>query len=345
MMNEEIKPYRNYKSTDFFEDDRFIRYVLHPTIEEDLHWNELTTQYPEIKPPMAEARTWILLLNRQKIQQPRTAAGEIWDRIAPRLKQSPKGMIRSLPMRRAIKWTSGVAAMLMLCFMMWEWTQHGVHRYKTEYGATNNISLPDGSLVMLNGNSSIRYKRGWSSAKPRELWLEGEAFFRVQHVALKNRWQQADSFRVHVNGLDVTVTGTQFNISNRRKTIEITLLQGALRIDKQGPGGFTATLRPGEVLRFDSTRRTSITRPANPGSKNAWTRQEMDLDGYTLTDIIRILEDSYGYEITLDNPELAQKKLTGTIPAASGEDIIFVIEKVFNLSVARNGRQLVIKKI
>ncbi len=343
-MSEEVKPYSDYSSTDFFENDRYIRFVLHPSEDEARYWDNLAGQYHGLKAAMEEAKIWILLLNRQKIQPPVTAGSEIWHRIAGQMRQVSRRRDRISSIRHRVVWPARVAAVLSMCWVIYEWSQHGVHRYQTDYGITNRIDLPDGSLVTLNGKSSIQYKRGWSSAKPRELWLQGEAFFQVKHVAVKNRWQQSDSFRVHVDGLNVTVTGTQFNIKSRRSQVEITLLEGGLRIDKEGEAGFTSWLRPGEVFVLDSIRKTVISTPANAPSKSAWTKHELDLDGYSLEDVLRILEDSYGYEITLRSPELAQKRLTGTIPASSGEDIIFVIEKVFNVTVNRDGKRLMITK-
>src|SRR5690606_39629978 len=51
--------------------------------------------------------------------------------------------------------------------------------HATEYGQTSHITLPDQSIVILNGNTRLSYKKRWSSNGIREVVLEGEAFFNV----------------------------------------------------------------------------------------------------------------------------------------------------------------------
>jgi len=344
-MSEQVNAYSAYDSVAFFNDDRYIRYILHPDADEGAYWESVAAQYPDKAIAMEEARVWMLLLNKQEKQTPVTGREEAWQQLTRRI-----GMDRQqnedyfAPVKRVAAWVSGVAAMFVLFWVMSEWMQHGEQRYHTDFGKVTKIELPDESEVTLNGNSVIHYTRGWKSSRPRELWLQGEAFFHVKHVAVKNRWQQADSFRVHISGLNVTVTGTKFNIKSRRSEVEITLLEGGLRVEKTGDSGFVKWLHPGDVFLYDSVRQSTRSITSNVQSKSAWTRHELDLDGYTLEEILQILEDTYGYEITLRSPQLADKKLTGTIPSSSGEDILFVIQKVFNVSISRQGNRLIITK-
>lgn len=344
-MSELEKAYDKYSSTNFFEDDRYVRYILHPDAEEAVYWAEVAERHTDRQASMEEARAWILLLNRQERYAPAKSKEEAWLRLHGKLELYHQRKVKLIePLKRASVWVSSVAALLLLVWLVNEWSQHGKQQYRTDYGKLKDVVLPDESVITLNGNSQVWYNRGWQSTKPRELWLQGEAFFAVKHVAVKNRWQQSDSFRVHVNGLNLTVTGTKFNVKSRRSAIEVTLLEGGLRIEKEGRNAFTRVLKPGDVFVYDSAHAVADKPDVNPHSKNAWTRRELDLDGYTLLEILQILEDTYGYEITLQSPELSDRKLTGTIPASSGEDILFVLQKVFNLHVSRSGNRLVISK-
>jgi ferric-dicitrate binding protein FerR (iron transport regulator) len=69
--------------------------------------------------------------------------------------------------------------------------------HRTAFGKQKEIILPDQSVVILNGNSSIRYAAAWNSEKAREVWLEGEAYFAVQlHKVTRNLlYIQATGFR------------------------------------------------------------------------------------------------------------------------------------------------------
>lgn len=345
-MSDQEQAYTGYTSLDFFEDDRYIRFILHPDAGEAAYWANVSENSADRAAAMEEARVWILLLNRQPVQTPAKGKEQAWQQLTQRIDTWQQQRTRYvIPLRRASVWVSSVAAVLMAVWVLRDWTQHGTQQYKTDYGKLREIVLPDESVVTLNGNSNVHYSRGWRTSKPRELWLQGEAFFAVKHVAVKDRLQQSDSFLVHVSGLNLTVTGTKFNVKSRRSATEITLLEGGLRIDKEGAHAFSKVLKPGDVFVYDTAKTVADQLQVNASSRNAWTRRELDLDGYTLLEILQILEDTYGYDITLQSPELANKKLTGTIPASSGEDILFVLQKVFNLHVSRSGSRLVISKI
>jgi ferric-dicitrate binding protein FerR (iron transport regulator) len=76
-----------------------------------------------------------------------------------------------------------------------------------------NIVLPDGSSVILNGNSSIRYARNFSR-KTREVKLVGEAFFEVSPDKDK-------PFRIYADNACIQVVGTSFNVDARREDHQV----------------------------------------------------------------------------------------------------------------------------
>lgn len=337
--------YSQYSTTDFFNDEAFIRSVLKPDATANAYWKQHAERFPEQQQKMEEARVWILLIHRQQPYQPSARAATLWTRIETDIRHF-ENKERSVyrPLRRAARWTGAIAAAVLLVLAMIEITQLGRKQYRTEYGKQNQITLPDESMITLNGNSSIEYSRTWRSDKPREIWLHGEAFFEVKHVAVKNRLQQSDSFHVHVGGLELTVLGTKFNVKNRRALTEISLLEGSLRIEKNGPNGFVKMMKPGDALRYDSTRNALTGSEKKASGNSAWTKNEMDLDGYTISEILDVLHDTFGYEIQLNSPELAAKRLTGTIPAQSADDILLVLRQVFDIKIEQKGKQLVISQ-
>lgn len=337
--------YTDYTTTSFFKDETFIRHVLKWDNEAIAYWTQLTTLYPDKKAAMEEARAWILLLNREPAYSPATGKSLLWEKIAGNIAAEEQRQRRYYrPMKLVAKWTAAAAAVLLFMAVVREWSSHGQRSYTTAFGKHEQVVLPDESVVTLNGNSSIYYSRSWKSAKPREIWLNGEAYFEVKHVAIKNRWQQSDSFQVHVSNLALTVLGTKFNVRNRRNITEISLLEGSLRIEKNGPGAFVKILKPGDAFVYDSSKQLLQEMERKPQANKAWTANELDLDGYTLREILNVLEDNYGYSITLEAPELAQKRLSGTVPAANADDILFVIRKVFNLKISQKANHLIISQ-
>lgn len=339
----ELPDYSIYSTLDFFKDPAFIQYVLHPDADNETYWKEVLARYPEKAEAIEEADTWIHMLRNQKVYVPAGDSEKSWHHIQSKISRNNQLEKRYfIPLRRAAKWTASMAAALFLFFFLRELMNQGQQDFQSDYGQVRSIALPDESVAILNGNSRIHYVRDWRSDKPRELWMEGEASFSVKHVAMKNRFQQADSFKVHVNGIELTVLGTQFNVKNRRGQTEVSLVKGSLRIEKQGANAFAKIMKPGDVFIYNGLQlqRGSSLRSAK--ATQSWTRKELDLGGYTLKEITHILEDTYGYKVTMNVPELENKRLSGTIPSGSAEDILFVIEKVFDIKLIKNKNQLTI---
>lgn len=75
----------------------------------------------------------------------------------------------------------------------------------TGAGEQRVLDLPDGSRVFVNENSRLSYTAEWLAGEPREIQLEGEAFFEVQD-------QPGASFLVRTPETEIEVLGTAFNV-------------------------------------------------------------------------------------------------------------------------------------
>lgn len=81
--------------------------------------------------------------------------------------------------------------------------------------------LSDGTKVHLNSMSSLRFPVAFTADK-REVELQGEAYFEVSKTG--------QPFIVNVNGMQVEVLGTTFNISAYpNEEYQTTLVTGSVR--------------------------------------------------------------------------------------------------------------------
>ena len=94
----------------------------------------------------------------------------------------------------------------------------------TPRGGQYQIVLADGSKIWLNSSSSIKFPIAFLGNE-RNVELTGEGYFEIAHDATK-------PFKVSVNGMDVEVLGTHFNINayNDEASIKTTLLEGSVKI-------------------------------------------------------------------------------------------------------------------
>ncbi|MEO7044560.1 MAG: FecR family protein, partial [Ferruginibacter sp.] len=109
----------------------------------------------------------------------------------------------------------------------------------TPRGGQYQLTLADGSQVWLNAESSITFPTSFVGDK-REVKITGEAYFEVAHNA-------NIPFHVIVNGMDVKVLGTHFNINayEDEGVIKTTLLQGSVQVSE---GNESVKIRPGEQV-------------------------------------------------------------------------------------------------
>lgn len=223
----------------------------------------------------------------------------------------------------------------------WFYTQRPApdQAYATAYGQTKTVQLPDGSSVTLNGHSTLRYPAAWAPGKPREVWLDGEAYFSVQHQSDNQR------FLVHTQaGFSVEVLGTKFTVARRRDLGRVVLLSGKVRVsfdDRQHPD---VLLKPGELVE------TRELKPAQPvvtayravhtAPYASWKDAELVLDETTIAELATRLRDTYGLDVVVATPQLNQRRVTGTVPVRDLDVLLQSLEETFHLQASRQGNRL-----
>ena len=99
-------------------------------------------------------------------------------------------------------WIAGLAASVLLLFGLFFYNNSD-NTYQTQIANVENIALPDNSTMILNATAKATVNtKDWE--KERDLFLEGEAFFKVQ---------KGKTFTVNTKLGKVQVLGTQFTVN------------------------------------------------------------------------------------------------------------------------------------
>ncbi len=184
-------------------------------------------------------------------------------------------------------------------------------RYATAYGETQQIILPDGSSIVLNANSRLHYPKRWSVEVPREVWLQGEAYFSVRKTStLKNQ-----RFVVHTDGLAIEVVGTTFNVNQRDQATEVVLTSGKVQLFRDGASQADAVMKPGELVIYSPQTRHLTRQATETPLHTAWKENLLIFKDESLQNIGRTLSDRYGISLRFGSPKIAQQRYTTTIPA------------------------------
>lgn len=206
----------------------------------------------------------------------------------------------------------------------------------TNYGQTQMVKLPDGSEVTLNGHSKLRYAAHWAKDKPREVWLDGEGYFSVQHLPNHQR------FLVHTQaGFNVEVLGTQFTVYRRREQARVVLLSGKVRVDFDDEQRTDLIMKPGELVETkDALPGAVVHKTVRTAPYAAWKNAQLVLDETTIAELATRLQDTYGVEVVVATPELNQRKVTGTMPVRDLDVLLLALEETFHLKATREANRI-----
>lgn len=184
----------------------------------------------------------------------------------------------------------------------------------TDYGCTSKASLPDGTVVWLNANSTLEYSQTMTGDN-RDVNLRGEAYFDV-HA------DTAHPFVVHTSCISVTATGTEFNVNAYDSDASVTLAEGKVSVADDGK---LVPLLPGEHFAIlDGT--PTVSKDVDLERYCAWRNGVLIFEDEPIHAICRRLEQIYNVDFEID-------------PALTGRTFRFIL-KGENLSEIMNLFQL-----
>ena len=210
--------------------------------------------------------------------------------------------------------------------------------YATPYGQTRVVQLPDGSEVTLNAHSTMRYAATTDSERPREVWLDGEAYFSVKHLP------DHQPFVVHTTaGLNVEVLGTKFTVYRRHEQARVVLLSGKVQVAFADTTKAKVILKPGELLQTSDQNPGRVVHQAVQAAPYAaWADGKLVFEATTIADIATRLQDTYGVEVVVASPALKQRKFTGTFPSNNLDLLCENLAATFNLQIVRRHNQVIL---
>lgn len=152
------------------------------------------------------------------------------------------------------------------------------------------LTLPDGTRVMLNSKSTLLYPDEFAG-ETRSVYLVGEANFKVKP-------DKKHPFIVKANDFQVTALGTEFNVNAYPENNELiaTLLEGSVKVEFDNLMS-NVILKPNEQLAYNKkTKRGSLHQPEME-EVTAWQRGELVFSNMYLEDIFTNLERKFPYTL------------------------------------------------
>lgn len=165
-----------------------------------------------------------------------------------------------------------------------------------------NITLSDGTLVWLNSHSQLRFPFVFGSKK-REVYVSGEAYFKVAKNALK-------PFIVHTPETDVIVKGTSFNINTYQKDkITTSLIEG--KVETKDHAKNSMQLVPGQQAVY--TVGSFALQPFDKDSLLAWINGRYYFHDCSLHDLAFVIKRWYNVDIVFSSSKIGLHRMSGII--------------------------------
>ncbi|MEN7549622.1 FecR domain-containing protein [Rapidithrix thailandica] len=214
--------------------------------------------------------------------------------------------------------------------------------YHTSFGETRQITLPDQSVVTLNANSTLKVAdTNWEGQKPREVWLEGEAYFSVVHTHNHRK------FLVHTpKQFSVQVLGTEFNVTTRKAHSRVVLNSGSiqLHIQEQGEEN-TILMKPGEAVEFEENSAYYVKKEVNPVQYSAWKENKLIFDQTSIEELVQILKDNYGISVLITDKTLLRQTISGSFPSDDVDLLLEGLSRLLTIEVIREGNLVKFQQI
>lgn len=198
--------------------------------------------------------------------------------------------------------TVTAAAILLLITGMY-WLQHRGQSRKpnhlvvsTAWGEEKKITLPDGSVIHLNGGSTLRVPELFN--QQRTVNLEGEAFFDVKQ-------SPGLPFVVTSGSITTTVLGTSFNIASQPgNNITVSVKSGKVKLATIGVK--EVLLTEGMQASYDTAQVGFIVSTIQADHVGSWGNQNLFFRNASLEEICLALERKHGIQFKASNPVIFQ---------------------------------------
>ena len=212
------------------------------------------------------------------------------------------------------------------------------NKLTTPVGGEYSLVLSDGTKVFLNADSELKYPVEFSDGK-RIVDLKGEAYFEVHKDSLR-------PFIVRMNGAEVTVLGTSFNVNTYGDDGQIytTLVNGSVRVSSV-KNGQAEVLKPGMQSVMDVQSGQLTVREVDVEPYVAWREGRFVFRAMTLDLIMRQLQRWYDFEVFYQNSELKDYEFRGVIKRDMDLDkVLSVIKATTNVDFEVKGKVITIIK-
>jgi len=311
---------------------RFLSEELSP--EEMLQFREALSQNPDLEIKLAEFKKVWDSMDEMADRQPYDMDEE-WNLMREKVPDFEALSTSGGKTRTLLFYTYRIAAVLVAGLVFaFAWI------YATQLAGTEvvmagaeavEIRLEDGTRVILNRESKIRYKKQFKGDS-REIRLAGEAWFDVARDTTR-------PFIIDAGSAMVQVLGTSFNVNAYRGNpmVEITVESGVVAVTAKEDRGEQIVLKAGNSGIYNSSSRELLLVPSSNPNNISWKTKDLYFENTPLREAADLIEKVYGITMVISDPVSATCPITVTFSDQSLESVLKVLEATLDLEISHSG--------
>ncbi|PHN07696.1 FecR family protein [Flavilitoribacter nigricans] len=258
---------------------------------------------------------------------------EEWHKLHAKTSTSSPGEVPGPDSRRlrvhtwGLRIAAGFALLILSGFLLEYFVLNPYVDHHTAFGQQMTIILPDSTLVKLNANSTLSYRK----QRPRKVWLDGEAFFQV-----KKKPETGANFRVLTNDLTVEVLGTAFNVIEKKDKTEVVLEEGSVKLNLNRDFESELLMKPGDLVSFSvQDEQDPILSQVKAEKVTSWKDGVLEFEDVPLTELMDRIQAIYGWQAVYYDESLKERKISLGLPAEDLESALLILSKTMGMKIEK----------
>lgn len=337
-----------YTKEYFLLNPEFIRWIRSPDEDLDIYWTNWLEANPDSFQALKEAKE---LVSGIKFGE-RIPGEGLKSLILSEILKESDDISKSQDIKKKKVWVRfsqviNIAAILALGLLL-SWF---VQIQDTEQQLQDNVaytekiasigeklsfSLPDGTRVWLNSNSSLVFPSSFEDST-RTVELNGEGYFEVAKD--KNK-----PFKVVTNSSITTALGTSFNINNKADgEVKISLISGIVSISDNEMSIHQEILKPNEQILINKSAKIYAIKTFETASIIAWKEGRLIFENNTFDEVMLKLVEWYGVEFTFENTNNVNWDFSGEYKNQSLELVLKSMSYIEDFEFEIKDKQVLIK--
>ena len=204
-------------------------------------------------------------------------------------------------------------------------------------GGEYKVRLADGTLVYLNSATRMKYPIKFDE-KERKVYLSGEAYFEVAKDPER-------PFFVEMEGVEVRVYGTSFNVNTHQEgNIQTVLVKGSIGV-KVLSSGMESMIRPGQMAEFKQGNTKVDVKDVNVAVYTDWKDGIFRFENQRLEDILTVLSNWYDVDVFYQTASVKELHFSGYMERY--KDVSVILEAITlstGVTFSIQGKTIVVSK-